>query len=181
MFSKRTTSLWLVFSVALFLLLVGARTLVGVMSQAGPDVNSAYAGLGQALEQANLLPLGSADEFLLNLAAIARDVNTVNPKGEPAISGDILTLGNVIEARSAERTVLQLKLRPKYHQDLMPGALATALRKLSNLPRKAQIAAGVVGNNGTHVTFSLTAGQENYTCEAAFIGNTLDELVITKK
>jgi hypothetical protein len=112
---------------------------------------------------------------------LARDANTVFPQGEPATNGDLLTLGNVIEARSAERMVVELKLRPKYFRELMPGALSQALRKITGLPAKAQLAAGPMPGSASQAQFSFTVAEDSYQCLANFSGKRLDELVIIRQ
>jgi hypothetical protein len=181
MLNRRTTILWLVLAAALFALLLGARSLVSSVSQVKPDVQGKYDALGQALQQANLLPLGGDEEFLFNLASLARDVNTVDPKGEPSPTGGTLTLGDVIEATSAERNVIELKLRPRYYSQLLPGPLATVLRDLTRLAVKAQLEAGGAPGAAAGARFTITVAQTDYECLVTFTGKTLDEISIVQK
>ncbi len=173
--------MWAVIAIALFSTLLGARSLVHSVTHAGPDVQAAYDELAQALESAKLLPLGMDDEWLMAMAQLARNTNSISPQGDPATSGDLIALGNVIEARSADRTITYLKLRPRYHTELTPGALTKALQKLSRLNAKTQLAAGAVAGSQNQAEFSLLVAGESYDCLTSFNGKQLDEIFITAR
>lgn len=181
MLSQRTTIIWAVIAVALFSVLLGARSLVANVASAGPDVQGAYEELAQALDSARLLPLGMDDEWLMAMAQLARNASSVSPQGDPATSGDVIALGSVIEARSTDRKITYLKLRPEYSKELIPGKLAKALVKVSRINAKAQLAAGGTGGSQSKAEFGFSVDGEAYDCMAYFNGNQLDEIVITAK
>ena len=177
---QRIPIVWIIAAAALFALLLGARAVLDSVSSSGPDVQGAYGELAAALQQDGLLPLGADDGFLLSLVSLARDRNAVFPKDEPATSGDIIVLGDVIEARSADRRIVQLTLRPQFQSELRPGALPAALRKLAGISTKAQMEAGLAMTN-RQAQFEVTVEQESYYCQTSYSGGSVDEVVIMRK
>lgn len=173
----RTLYIWLGAAAVLFTGLLLVRTLVDASTGAGPDMQSAYSKLASVLQTEGLVPGERDESFMMELAGQTGDYTKVHPQRGLNPSGDILSLANVIEARTRMSEVEYVKLRPGYRHELLPGALANELRRVSGYSQRDHKPDSSTGK----VKYTVTVNGTSYDVEPQFNGNKLDEIIFYRK
>lgn len=166
--------------------LLGARWLVHPAERGQLSVQAGYDELAAALSQAGILPLRGEDALLLGYANV---VVSLSQLSEPQLSGGVTTvaLGTALSGAAVDGTVYELRIRPQQWRDLRPGALRTALRKLSQIPlskqslASAQAAGSPPGGAAAappNFDYTVAVGSRSYRCVPYFSAQRLDEILI---
>lgn len=167
--------------------LLSARWLMNPADRGQVSVQECYDELAVALDQAGVLPLRGPDELLMGYASL---VVSLSQLSEPQMSGGVatLSLATVLSGAATDAGVQELRIRPQQWREVRPGAVRTALRRLSRLPLSKQAATVSGGSSATasgaavgpaaNFSFFIRVGTHRYRCIPYFSGQRLTEILI---